>query len=501
MKSFKIVALILVVAILLSFLYINSVFALTPTPTRTITKTPTATKTPTPTPTPSGKPIYPGNQMNVHEQNRTGQPANDLEVYLTGKVTISQHWNSGSNPFMNFTVTYDPVNNVTILRWSNGIVNPGEWVHTCLYVQASQITYRYLTQWTWNGVPIGTVGASISNDFQDNGGGKIMEVGNTAENSGPSMIAMIQIGVTYNVYTLPDLVWDNLNTIPWAITMYNIHLNPGESRALPAIAVPNGANIVYRYKVYLDADPSNIVDYIGQYTPMTTPPINQGNQMNVHEQNNTNQPANDLEIYLDGKVIVTRHYNSGANPFQNFSATYDSMRNITILRWFNGTVNPGEWVHTCLWIEYTRVTHRLVTQWTWNGVPIGNVGAAVSQDIKEIAPGIVNVNLINTPEDGGPVTVAVAQIGSVRTTYKLETLVWDNLNNIPWDVSMTNIHLNQGAGISLPKVTIPQGEIGIVYRYRVYLDKEPMKVVDYIGQYVPMGTATPTPTPTPMPTL
>ncbi len=212
-------------------------------------------------------------QMNVHEHNGTGRVANDLEVFLDGNALISNWW---GGPFQSFSYGYDSSTNTTTLRWYNGTVNNCQYADTCLSIEnsAGNITNKYLPRWSYDGVAGPIVGAALSHDFKLTAPDLAdVTFANTPKDGGPETIGIIQVGTTNTVYTLPELLWTNeaLNKIPWIVQKTNIPLKLGQSITFPSIPVNAQAkNIIYRAKIWLDSDPKNIIEYVGQFVPIST---------------------------------------------------------------------------------------------------------------------------------------------------------------------------------------------------------------------------------------
>lgn len=215
--------------------------------------------------------------------------------------------------------------------------------------------------------------------------------------------------------------------------------------------------------------------------------------INVYEHNGTGRAANDLEVCFNGKVLATDWYGGGI--FKNFSLGYDSATNISTMRWYNGTVAPCEWVYTCMFFPNTlrgNITYTYLPTWSYDGVIGPIVGAALSQDVVEVKPGLLQVTFSNTPKDGGPETIGSLQIGVSNTIYNLPELAWTNeaINKIPWIVQKNNIPLKLGQQMSF-SIPISSNTAGIIYRAKIWLDSDPKNVIGYIGQIVPKTTVTP----------
>lgn len=421
------------------------------------------------------------NENRLH--NGTGQIANDLEKWIVGDVRVSG-WLSAL--FHSFSYTYLPAENVTKLRWYNGTVGPCQYTNACFKTDKSTITHKYLPRWSYNGVPGAIAGAALSCSFQMVGNGAVsMTIGNTPIDGGPVTVGIIQIGPTNTVMPIENLTWEGLNSIPFSTTMMDIHQNMGASLTLPVISMPAPAvGIVYRARIWLDADPANIVEYAGQYVP-TPVPILPGTWQNEYLHNGTGQIANDLEKWIVGDVKVSNWLSA---LFHSFSYIYLPTENVTKLRWSNGTVNPCQWTNACFRTDKFKVTHKYIPRWSFNGIPGPIAGPALSADFQVGANGATNMTISNDMIDGGPVTIGIIQLAPVDYAFTLETLTWDNMNSIPWAVTMNDIHMNTAGSMVLPTIPMPTDAVGVIYRATIWLDADPANIVTYTGQFVPTAT-------------
>jgi hypothetical protein len=196
--------------------------------------------------------------------NGTGQIANDLEKYIDGNVLVSK-WASWN--FRSFSYIYLPGQNMTKLRWYNGTVANCQWTTACFWTAQPRITHRYLPRWSFNGIPGPIAGPALSVAFQAPGTGAVnMTLANTPIDGGPVTVGIIQVGPTNTVYPLESLTWDNLNTIAWCDTRTNIPLKTTANFTLTNIPLsPTAVGVVYRARIWLDADPTNIIEYTGQF--------------------------------------------------------------------------------------------------------------------------------------------------------------------------------------------------------------------------------------------
>jgi hypothetical protein len=358
--------------------------------------------------------------------------------------------------------------------------------NACFRTDKNIITHKYLPRWSYDGVSGPIAGAALSHSFQMVGPGLVsMTIGNTPVDGGPATVGIIQIGPTNTVLPIEALNWEGLNKIPFNVAMTDIHQNMGGSLTLPIVSMPAPAvGIVYRARIWLDADPTNIVEYAGQYVPMPVP-VMAGTWQNECLHNGTGQPANDLEKWINGDIKVINWISA---LFNSFSYIYLPGENATKLRWSNGIVNPCQRTSACFCTDKVKITHKYLPRWSFNGIPGPIAGAALSHDFQVIQPGIVNMTVSNTVIDGGPVTIGIIQVAPTNYAYSLETLTWDNMNSVPWPVTLNNIQLNTGGTIPLPTVPMPPTAVGLIYRATIWLDADPTNIVTYTGQYIPTAT-------------
>ena len=100
-------------------------------------------------------------------------------------------------------------------------------------------------------------------------------ISNTAEDGGPVTIQTIQVVAVSTIYSIDGLVYDSLDGVTWDETRTDVALALDGSTAFNDYTVPLNGAIVYRAKVYLDSDSSNIVEYVGQYIPTTIPAVSE----------------------------------------------------------------------------------------------------------------------------------------------------------------------------------------------------------------------------------
>ncbi|HEX3048095.1 MAG TPA: cellulose-binding domain-containing protein [Bacillota bacterium] len=206
---------------------------------------------------------------------------------------------------------------------------------------------------------------------------------------------------------------------------------------------------------------------------------------NVCGHNGTGKTANDLEIYLKGKVNVLDYWNR--NIFQSISYYYDQTTDTTVVRFYNGTAPHCAYIHSCIFLDQPPVEVRQRT-WTIDGVPIAPIGAAVSSNYQAVRPGVIDLTIGNYAQDGGPLTITEFQYGPGKRVYRLEEMVWDNPAidaEIPWSAPQ-RFHLNLGETLTLPGLTAPPPAVVMVYRYKAYLDSDPANVMEYYEEVGPI---------------
>jgi len=204
--------------------------------------------------------------QNEFLHNGTGQLANDLEKYIDGNVLVSK-W--ASTNFHSFSYTYLPGQNMTKLRWYNGVVAPCQMTTACFSTNQPRIIHRFLPRWSFDGVPGPIAGPALSVDFMVPVDGMVnMNISNMCIDGGPVTVGIIQVGPTNTVYPLEALTWDNLNTIQWCDTRTNLPLKAttGIFNFPPIPIPPTAVGVIYRAQIWLDADPTNIIIYTGQFT-------------------------------------------------------------------------------------------------------------------------------------------------------------------------------------------------------------------------------------------
>lgn len=212
-------------------------------------------------------------------------------------------------------------------------------------------------------------------------------------------------------------------------------------------------------------------------------------QVNVlHAHNGTGKTVNDVEVFLEGKITVTGWRSTGQkSPFKDFSYVYDSKENMTILRWYNGSVAHCERADYCITINSDFYGHKYLPRWSIDGIPSEIASPALSYKFELAAANLANMTIANTPVDGMVETIGILQIGPAEAVYSLKELTWENLEKIKWSNTIKELPLKVGGSATFSSVPMPSTAYGLVFRAKIWLDKAPDNVVEYVGQYIPHG--------------
>ncbi len=203
--------------------------------------------------------------QNERIRNRTGGTANDLEKWLQGDVLISQ-WLS--THFSSFSYLYNAPGNYTKLTWSNGTVPNGTWCGACVKTNQRRIRHKYLPRWSY-AKSDSVAGPALSHEFFEydppSKGMVSLSVSNNAEDGGPMTIQIIQTTVVDDIIPMQKLVYDSLGSVNWERTWTNVALPLQGLFNCDMYNISAGKAVIYRAKVYLNSDPSNVVEYVGQF--------------------------------------------------------------------------------------------------------------------------------------------------------------------------------------------------------------------------------------------
>ncbi len=204
--------------------------------------------------------------------NGTGDTATNLEKWLEGDVKIVD-WYRGS-VFQSFSYSYDATEDVTKLKWSNGTVADSQWTWACFKTnKPGQVVQKYLPRWTYASGDSVIAGPGLSPGFYhitpNNG---ILVIGNTPQDGGPITIQTIDVGDVPAPLSFAQLDYDSLSSVDWDVSLTDQHVPLYDSLVFN-LDLPSEGSIVFRARVILDDDPSNVVTYSGQYYVKSTSQI------------------------------------------------------------------------------------------------------------------------------------------------------------------------------------------------------------------------------------
>jgi hypothetical protein len=208
----------------------------------------------------------------------------------------------------------------------------------------------------------------------------------------------------------------------------------------------------------------------------------------LHAHNGTGKTANDVEVFLEGDVLVSEWHSTSdpsVSPLKDFSYSYDSKQDMTTLRWYNGSVPNCTDVDYCGKVKSSSFIQKYLPRWSYDGVPGLVSSPALSTKFELIKFDLVNLTIANTPIDGVPETIGIIQIGPANDVYPLKELTWENLENTKWSVTLNNLPLKVGSSITFSSIPMPSSKNGIVYRAKIWIDNDPNNAIQYAGQFIP----------------
>lgn len=207
--------------------------------------------------------------------NNTNRTATNLEKFLEGDVRITRFYQHTS--FETEDYIYDATEDVTTLVWSDGTVEPGDWTWACFGYDKDSITYKYLPRWTYDeaGTDYVIAGPALSSVFFVEGATAYLRLSNTALDSESITIAEIDVGYANRVYEMDELVSYDVNDVEWTHTLSTVNVPVGASTEDFEIPLRPGV-LIYRARLYLESQPDNIVECVGQYEmPRDNPTVSQ----------------------------------------------------------------------------------------------------------------------------------------------------------------------------------------------------------------------------------
>ncbi|MFC1476218.1 hypothetical protein ACFLQW_04375 [Candidatus Zixiibacteriota bacterium] len=200
--------------------------------------------------------------MNERLHNGTGETATNLEKWLDGDVK-AMNWIS--THFTQFSYGYDKSKNETKVRWYSGVVPDSTTVGACVKL-SRYVKQKYLPRWTYPAIDSIIAGPALS--FAVDSVGNLV-LSNTAEDGGPITIVDIQAKGLETLFPIEMLVSDSLIGEVWDFSNTNILLALDAEYSIGGLD-PHGG-VLFMANVYLNSDPENVVEYVGQYTPAAHP--------------------------------------------------------------------------------------------------------------------------------------------------------------------------------------------------------------------------------------
>ncbi|GEM_PF-1949142 len=200
--------------------------------------------------------------------NHTGKTATNLEKWLEGDVLITDWYQGYGQKFSTFDYGYSPSENYTKLKWSNGTVADGDWTWACVNTNKGWVRQICLPRWTFPADDSLGAGPGLSPGFRHTSAqAGYFAIGNYAIDGGPITFLSVDVGHFATRLSFEQLDYDSLSSAIWDYSLTDQHLALSDSLLFADLTIPTGGSIVWRTRVILDSDPSNVVTYSGQYCP------------------------------------------------------------------------------------------------------------------------------------------------------------------------------------------------------------------------------------------
>jgi len=254
--------------------------------------------------------------QNEYLHNGTGVTATNLEKWLEGDVKISG-WLSSK--FSSFSYAYNLTGNYTKLKWSTGTVADSQSTTACFRTDKKKIKHKYLPRWTYSVGDSVVAGPGLSHDFLYNDLTPLsvtrFTVSNTATDGDTLTIDSIQVAKVPAAFSINRLFWDSLSSVSWDTTQTakTLVLNDSINFGGDTLATLTGA-IVYRAKLHLNSDTTNIVRYVGQYSPPSTEVPRGGVDIDLGSGGNTVQLSLTNKTGEGAEDVTVTIYNASAVP-------------------------------------------------------------------------------------------------------------------------------------------------------------------------------------------
>jgi len=208
--------------------------------------------------------------------NNTNRTATNLEKFLEGDVRITEWYQGGRFNVQDYG--YDAAENVTTLVWSDGTVDPGQSTSACFGYDQNSLTHKYLPRWTYDpsGEDFLVAGPALSSRFFVEGDRAYLVLSNTALDNEPITIAEMDVGYADRVYQMEELVSYDVSGVEWSRSLSDANVPFGASTEQFAVPLQPGGVLIYRARLYLESQPDNVVECIGQYEmPRDNPTVSQ----------------------------------------------------------------------------------------------------------------------------------------------------------------------------------------------------------------------------------
>jgi hypothetical protein len=186
-----------------------------------------------------------------------------LEKTAVGDIPVIT-WDS--DKFGAFNSAYNAGQNATTFTWASGNVISGQSAWVGYKTDSTRILYKYMPKWIYaKGDTVAGPALSAGFDEYPKAGKIDLIISNTAEDGDTLTIDTIQVGVVRSLFLINKLVYDSLGSVSWIVTKTSFSLPLTGSQIFEVPNVPKNGGVVYRAKIHLKKNPSNIVECVGQY--------------------------------------------------------------------------------------------------------------------------------------------------------------------------------------------------------------------------------------------
>jgi hypothetical protein len=304
--------------------------------------------------------------------NRTGEPASDFHLILTG-MSGGSVMQTVSPPGWVSSTTVLPDGSV-VLSWQGSmLVFPGQSGAFGVEVSGAPDWRVVCAFWTWNGRVLFPMIAWPNQRWNALTGTFVDIVDGYRPLVSPFVGIERQFTVMRGALPLSELNWDGTATLPWepGFGPETLTNNPDMTLDLPIpMGMPDGAVLV-RYPV---TSPTGIIE--ARYTnQLVVQPFMPGPMFsNFDVVNLTGLCVNDFHVVLEG--VHCSDLLAGPEGLYTapgwIAVCVDTPLGCE-LRWTRidgGCVMPGEMVHFGYGLWYTPVFRIRAAYWTWNGIPL-----------------------------------------------------------------------------------------------------------------------------------